>query len=498
MQLRIKEPDGTRLEITERAVKSILNTIDSTVNGNIAISSAYVGLVPSSFGTSNLYVFNSGTHEAVLQINLNEHYKVKMDDLKEKLRSVIKAKYPDIAISFEPIELTEKIMAQGAETPIEIRVAARNFSDITAYAQKLENKLKQVSFLRDVQIEQPLQFPTYNIHVDRFRLAQMGLNMADVSRSITDATSSSRFTQKVLWLDQSNAYTYQVQVQVPEYIMNSTEQMNDIPLVKGQDRPVLSDVAELSTTEMPGEYDREGPRRYLTVSANIYKKDLGSATNAVEKAVDEIGAKPKGLVATIGGMSSLLNETLSSLQTGLLAAIVVILLLLAANYQSFGLAISVLATVPAVLLGAMLLLFATGSTLNLQSYMGIIMSTGVSVANAILIVTNAEALRLEYKDPFKAAAVSASIRLRPILMTSLAMIAGMIPMASGLGESGDQSAPLGRAVIGGLAASTVAALFIVPLVYGWIQQKKGFSSPSLLPEEKEAKTNFNVVEKAMV
>ncbi|MBS1563818.1 MAG: efflux RND transporter permease subunit, partial [Bacteroidetes bacterium] len=187
----------------------------------------------------------------------------------------------------------------------------------------------------------------------------------------------------------------------------------------------------------------------------------------------------------IKGMSSLLTETLGSLQTGLLAAIVVILLLLAANYQSFGLSIAVLSTVPAVLLGAMLLLLATGATLNLQSYMGIIMSTGVSVANAILIVTNAEKLRLEYKDPFRAAVVSASIRLRPILMTSLAMIAGMIPMASGLGESGDQSAPLGRAVIGGLAASTLAALFIVPLVYGWIQQKKSFNSVSLLPEDEQ-------------
>ncbi len=163
--------------------------------------------------------------------------------------------------------------------------------------------------------------------------------------------------------------------------------------------------------------------------------------------------------------------------------ILVILLLLAANYQSFGLAISVLATVPAVLLGAMILLLATGSTLNLQSYMGIIMAVGVSVANAILIVTNAETLRLEYKDPFKAATVAASIRLRPILMTSMAMIAGMIPMASGLGESGDQSAPLGRAVIGGLIASTIAALFIVPLVYGWIQQKATFKSVSLLPED---------------
>ena len=189
------------------------------------------------------------------------------------------------------------------------------------------------------------------------------------------------------------------------------------------------------------------------------------------------------VIEQYGGMSSLLTETLDSLQKGLLAAIIVILLLLAANYQSFGVALSVLPIVPAVLLGAMLLLLATGATLNLQSYMGIIMSTGVSVANALLIVTNAEKLRLEYKDPFKAAIASASVRLRPIMMTSIAMIVGMIPMASGLGEAGDQSAPLGRAVIGGLAASTFASLLIVPLVYGWIQQRRSFGSASLLPED---------------
>jgi multidrug efflux pump subunit AcrB len=264
--------------------------------------------------------------------------------------------------------------------------------------------------------------------------------------------------------------------------MNSVEQLQSIPLVKGKDRPVLSDIAQLAVDALPGEYDRSGPRRFLTVSANIYKKDLGTATAAVQKTIASLGTPPKGMVADVKGMSSLLTETLNSLQSGLLVAIIVILLLLAANYQSFGVAISVLSTVPAVLLGAMLLLLATGATLNLQSYMGIIMSTGVSVANAILIVTNAEALRLQYKDPFKAATVAASVRLRPILMTSLAMIAGMIPMASGLGEAGDQSAPLGRAVIGGLVASTFAALFIVPLVYGWIRQKANFQSVSLLPE----------------
>ena len=481
LQVRIKEPDGTRLEKTERTVKTVLDIINTAVHGNVAISSAYVGLIPSSYGSSNLYIFNSGTHEAVMQVNLDEHYKANLDELKDLLRKKITDACPGVRISFEPIELTEKIMAQGAATPIEVRVAGKNFEELKTYAATLSKNLQQINYLRDVQIAQPLHFPTIKINIDRFRLAQMGLNLNEVTRSITDATSSSRFTEKVQWLDQKVAYTYQVQVQVPEYLMNSVEQLQSVSLVKGKPRPVLSDIARMTIDTLPGEYDRSGPRRFLTVSANVYKKDLGTATAEVEKTIRNMGVPPKGLVAEVKGMSSLLTETLDSLQTGLMVAIVVIFLLLAANYQSFGVALSVLSTVPAVLLGAMLLLLATGATLNLQSYMGIIMAVGVSVANAILIVTNAEALRLEYRDPFKAATVAASIRLRPILMTSLAMIAGMIPMASGMGEAGDQSAPLGRAVIGGLAASTFAALFIVPLVYGWVQQKASFASVSLLP-----------------
>lgn len=483
LQIRIKQPDGTRLENTERTVKGILTLIDNTVHGNLSISSAYVGLIPSSYGSSNLYIFNSGTHEAIIQVNLAEGYKENLDELKDRIRANITRAYPTTRISFEPIELTEKIMAQGAVTPIEVRVAGKNYDEIKMYAEKLTDSLRKIPYLRDVQIAQPLHFPTVQITLDRFRLAQMGLNLTEVARSITDATSSSRFTEKIQWLDPKVSYTYQVQVQVPEYLMNSVEALRSIPLVKGKVRPILADISQIRIDTLPGEYDRAGPRRFLTVSANIYKKDLGTATAAVQKAISSLGEPPRGLIPEVKGMSSLLTETLSSLQTGLIMAIIVILLLLAANYQSFGVSLAVLSTVPAVLLGAMILLLATGSTLNLQSYMGIIMSTGVSVANAILIVTNAEALRLDYKDPFKAATVAASIRLRPILMTSLAMIAGMLPMASGLGEAGDQSAPLGRAVIGGLIASTLAALFIVPLVYGWIRQRSSYQSVSLLPEE---------------
>ncbi|HTA82493.1 MAG TPA: efflux RND transporter permease subunit [Bacteroidia bacterium] len=482
-QLRIREPDGTRLERTEEAVHKVLAIIDSTVNNHVAISSAYVGLIPSSFGTSNLYVFNSGTQEAVIQVGLDEDYKTNLDELKEKLRNNIHNSLPDVRISFEPIELTEKIMSGGASTPIEIRVAGKNMDDIENYSGKLLQKLKAIPYLRDVQVQQPLKFPVIRINLDRLKIAQMGLSLPDVAQSVTDATSSSRFTYKNLWLDENNSYTYQTQIEVPEYMMNDMSQVQSIPLIKGMNRPFLGDVATFSIDSVPGEYDRSGPRRFVTVSANINKKDLGSATDAVQRSIAEIGELPKGLQMQVKGMSSLLLETFSSLQTGLLTALIVILLLLAANYQSFKLSLIVLSTTPAVLLGALLFLLATGSTLNLQSYMGIIMAIGVSVANSILIVTNAENLRPKYKSAIEAAKVSASVRLRPILMTSLAMIAGMIPMAAGFGEAGDQTAPLGRAVIGGLAASTLAALFIVPLVYSVTQQKASFDDPSLLPEK---------------
>jgi multidrug efflux pump subunit AcrB len=204
LQLRFREPYGTRLEVTERATKGVLNIINKTVDDNVDISSAYVGLVPANCGTSNLYIFNSGTHEAVIQINLNEKYKVNMENLKEKLRHEIAKAYPDMKISFEPIQLTEKIMAQGASTPIEVRVAGKNMNDIENYADRGIANMKAIPFLRDIQIAEPLKYPTINIKVDREKLALMGLSIDNVTRSITASTSSSRHTNKNFWLDPNN------------------------------------------------------------------------------------------------------------------------------------------------------------------------------------------------------------------------------------------------------------------------------------------------------
>ena len=483
-QLRLRLADGTRLERTEVMVHDVLEILDSITGNRVGITSAYVGAMPSSVGTANLYVFNSGMHEATLQVQLEEGYKPDKDKFQEEVRSAIAEKLPAVKLSFEPIDLTEKIMSQGALTPIEVRVAGKDMKQIEDYAARLLDALQQITFLRDIHIQQPLKSPCINITIDRFKAAQMGLNVHEIARSVTAVTSSSRFTEKNQWLDEKSAYTFQVQAQVPEYIMKTMEDLKETPLQPGRSSLVLQDVAGFRIDTAAGEYDRSGPRRFVTIGANVYKTDLQRATDAVNKSIASLGTPPRGLITEVKGMSGLLTETLGSLQQGLLFAIVVIFLLLAANYQSFRLSLVVLSTIPAVLLGSLTILLLTGATLNLQSYMGIIMSTGVSVANAILIVTNAEKLRAGYSnDVVKAAAISASVRLRPILMTSIAMIAGMIPMASGLGEAGDQTAPLGRAVIGGLIASTIAALFIVPQCYAWAQRKASLQSPSLLPEQ---------------
>ncbi|TLV01372.1 efflux RND transporter permease subunit [Dyadobacter luticola] len=481
MVIRMKTPDGTRLERTEEKVNQLLALVNDVSGDHLAVSSAYVGVVPTNYATTNLYVSTSGSNDAVIKVGLEPEYKTNMQDLKEKIREAVAEDMPGITLSFEPADLTEKLMSGGAFTPIEVQVAGRDMKEIESYANKLVKGLSELDHLRDVRIIQPLKFPVINIKLDRQKLATMGLSLQQTARSITASTSSSRYTEKNQWLDQKAAYTYQVQVQIPEYAMRNLSQLKEIPLVAGQPRPVLADVATFSIDTLPGEYARVGPRRFVTVSANIHHQDLGNATRSVQKVISNLGEVPKGLVTQVKGMSSLLTETLDSLQLGLGIAIVVIFLLLAANYQSFKLSLVILSTVPAVIVGSIAFLLLTGSTLNLQSYMGIIMSTGISVANAILIVTNAERLRWEYRDVRRAALESATVRLRPVLMTSFAMVAGMVPMALGTGEAGEQVAPLGRAVIGGLIASTLAALYIVPQVYVFLQNKTAYKDPSLLP-----------------
>jgi multidrug efflux pump subunit AcrB len=488
-QVRLRAPDGTRLERTEAiAVKAQHILGDLVGKEHIAITSTMVGSHPSSFSTNPIYLFMAGPQEAVMQISLTEDYKVKnLDDLKERFRNAIHKQMPGINLSFEPIELTDKILSQGSPTPIEIALTGKNKKLNQEYAYKVMDKLKSIDYLRDVQIGQSFNYPSIDINIDRQRAAQLGVGLNDISRSLIASTSSSRYTEKNVWLDEKVGLSYQVQVQIPEYQMASLNDVKEIPVLSNQSRPVLSDVADVKTGVTNGENDNVGAIPTLSVTANLNNKDLGTATDDVQKAINSLGKLPRGLTIELHGLSQTLTATLDSLQSGLLVAILVIFLMLAANFQSFKMSLVVLSTVPAVLFGSLLLVKITGATLNLQSYMGMIMSVGVSISNAVLLITNAEELRRHNGDALKSAREAVALRLRPILMTSLAMIVGMIPMASGLGEGGDQTSPLGRAVIGGLVASTFAALLILPLVFAWVQGNATTQSVSLDPEDKESK-----------
>jgi multidrug efflux pump subunit AcrB len=269
--------------------------------------------------------------------------------------------------------------------------------------------------------------------------------------------------------------------------MTTLEDLRVVPVTAGGvAKPLLGDVARIENTTITGEYDRINGQRMVTLTANVAGGDLGRALADVNAAIRRAGEPPRGASVAVRGQLAAMGETLSNITAGLVVAVVVIFLLLAANFQSFRLAFVVVGTVPAVLAGVVVILRLTGTTLNVQSFMGAIMAIGVAVANAILLVTFAEQARRHGGSPLGTAVEAARARLRPVLMTSAAMIAGMIPMALAIGEGAEAAAPLGRAVIGGLAAATVATLIILPFVYSLVQQSASAASPSLDPDDPDS------------
>jgi multidrug efflux pump subunit AcrB len=361
-------------------------------------------------------------------------------------------------------------------------------------AEKLMKSMHTIPYLRDIQIAQPLDYPTVQINYDRVRTGQMGLTVSQAGRSVLAGTSSSRFTEPVYWLDNASGNAYQVQVEYPQLAMNSPEQMEQIPVGKSGEQTIfLRDIAEWKQGVSIGEYDRINQQRFITVTANLYRKDLGRSTADIQQSIASLGALPPGVKVYLRGQSEVLKDTTFELSLGLLLAVVVIGLLLTAWFQSLKLSMAVLFVVPGVLAGSMLLLWLTGNTMNIQSFMGCIMAVGVAVSNAVLLVSKAESFRAATSLSTTAGAVEAAgtraagNRLRPILMTSLAMIAGMIPMSLGLGESGRQTAPLGIAVIGGLLFSTVITLCLIPVLYDWLSGDRQRISGSFDPTDKDSK-----------
>jgi multidrug efflux pump subunit AcrB len=481
-QVRLRLPVGTRFERTEDATRKLLYLADSIAGkGNTEITSAFVGTQPSSYPVNYIHLWTSGPHEAVIKIKLKKGI-IPVSVFKEKLRGVIANEIPKAKISFEPGDIVEQVLNLGSNNPIEIAVVNRNLAEGRKTARELVQKLQAIPALRDLQIATPLDYPVLSLEVDRVKAGQLGISGEQAARSISIATSSSRFTTPNYWLDKSTGTAYQVQVQYPEYRMNSTAALEAIPVSGGVGNThYLSELATWKRTLAAGEYDRLNQQRYITITANAHKQDLGNVFKSVKKVIAGIGKLPNGAKIILRGQPVLLEQTETSLQFGLLVAIIVIFLLMAVYFQSFRIALATLSVIPAVIAGALLFLFISGNSLNIQSYMGTIMAVGVAIANAVLFITSAEENRKAKLTEGHMKAAEA--RLRPILMTSAAMIAGMIPMASGLSDGGDQTAPLGIAVIGGLIFSAISVLFFLPHVYQYIIGRRAYTYVSLDPDD---------------
>ncbi len=480
-QIRMRAPTGTRVEKTERMALQALDLIKREAGAdNVSISTAFIGVQPASYPINTIYLWTGGPEEVVMTVDM----KNAANGFEERLRARFAKEMPALRISFEASDIISRVMSFGSPTPIEVAVQSPSLADAKAHAERVRIELQKEGYLRDLQYAQSFDYPTLEVKIDRDRAGQYGLTAETVARSLVAATSSSRFIQPNYWRDPVSGNAFQIQVEIPQNQMQSTEDLGNLPVMAaGNSRPMLSEIASLKYGLTNGEIDRYNMQLVASFTANISGLPLGSAAPLVRNAIARAGEPPRGVTVNLRGQIPALQQTLSGLQTGLLLAVAVIFLLLAANFQSLRLGLAVVSTVPAVICGVVLMLMLTGTTLNVQSYTGAIMAIGIAVANAILLVTFAERLRRSGQTALDSSAEAGRERLRAILMTAVAMIAGMLPMALALGESGEQSAPLGRAVIGGLAFATLATITILPAVYAMAQRKALAFSPSLDPDD---------------
>jgi multidrug efflux pump subunit AcrB len=487
-QLRFRAPAGTKFESTERLAGDVLDEIKEAAGpDNVDITLGYVGVQPSSYPINTIFLWTGGSHEGVLQVALKPAAPFRIEEFKEALRRRFSERFPQAQFSFEPGEIVGRIMNFGAPTPVEVAVTGPDFAATRRFATKIRDELARIPALRDLQFEQALDYPSVQVAVDRQRAGQLGVTVDQVGRSFAAATSSSRFVAPNYWADPLTGIAFQVQVEVPQPRIATLDDLRGVPVsADGGSHPLLGDVARIENGTIVGEYDRLNGQRMVTLSANVAGADLGRTATKVDQAIVRAGAAPRGTTVNVRGQIAPMRETLLNIAAGLLVAVVVIFLLLAANFQSLRLAFVVVSTVPAVLMGVVLILAATRTTVNVQSFMGAIMAIGVAVANAILLVTFAEQARQHGEGPLQAAIQAARARLRPVLMTSAAMIAGMVPMALAIGEGAETTAPLGRAVMGGLAAATIATLFVLPSVYSLVQQSAAVGSPSMDPDDPDS------------
>src|ERR1022692_3432614 len=487
IRLHVRAPAGTRVEETEAYFKQVEDTIRQTVPpAELSDILDNIGLPYSGYNIALSDTATIGSFDGGILVSLKPGHASTWDYIRE-LRHRLTRQFPDLTFFFQPADIVGQILNFGLPAPIDVQVigplahAPANY----ALARQITARLARIPGAVDVHLHQVVDAPELRFNVDRTRADQLGLTQQDVANSLLISLSSNMQLAPNYWINPQNGVDYPIAVQTPEYRMASTADLLGTPVHAGGARTpnqLLTNVARLERGSTASVVNHYNVQPLYDVYANVEDRDLGSVAGEVHRALDEFRSKlPKGSFFETRGQVETMRTSFIGLGVGLVFAVVLVYFVMVVNFQSWLDPFIILMALPGALSGILLMLFVTQTTINVPSLMGAIMSIGVATANSILLVNFANDVRATGADSITAALEAGYTRLRPVIMTALAMVVGMLPMALGVGEGGEQNAPLGRAVIGGLLLATVATLFFVPVVYSVLRR----NPPTYLEHEAE-------------
>jgi multidrug efflux pump subunit AcrB len=473
LRLHVKAPAGMRLEETEQIFSRVENRIRSIVpDQDRALILDNFGLpdaINLAFGDSSTL----GSSDGEILISLAEHRKGSTEHYLKTLRERLPEDFPTLQFYFQPADIVSQILNFGLPAPIDIQVSGFNREATYRIAKEIEKKVTGVPGAVDVHLHQVVDSPQLRIQVDRVRAAEAGLSQRDVANNVLVSLASSGVVSPNFWTDPVTGVNYPLAIQTPQHQVDSIEAISNTSVGNRSEKSqLLSDLATIERETTPLVANHSNVQPTFNIRADVQDTDLGSVSTEVDRIVGRLQAKlPPGVSIAVRGQVESMNSAFSRLGLGLVAAALLVYFLMVVNFQSWTDPFIIITALPGALVGIVWMLFVTQTTFNVPSLMGAVMSIGVATANSILVVTFANQRRQEGADALTAALDAGRTRLRPVLMTALAMLIGMLPMSLGWGEGGEQNAPLGRAVLGGLAVATFATLFFVPVVYTLLRKQ---------------------------
>ena len=469
LRLHVTAPPGTRIEETERWFSQVEDKLRELIPAADRESILDQIGIPSGYNLSITDSSTVGSSDGEILISLSEKHRESKDDLVRKLRHELPQAFPELSFYFQPADIVTQILNFGLPAPIDVQVSGARRDATLAIAKQIEGELRHVPGAVDVHLHQILNAPRLHFDVDRIRSNQVGLTERDVANNLLLLVSSSGQVNPTFWVDPITSVSYFVAVQVPDYRIDTVDALRTMSLQTPVGPQLLGDLADLHRKTQPIFASHTNVQPTFNVRADVADNDLGSVSAALDKIIAKYRPKlPPGATIALRGQVESMKEGFWSLGIGLIFAALLVYGLMVINFQSWADPFIILMALPGAAVGIVIMLFVTGTTFSIPSLMGAIMAVGVATANSILVVTFARDQRAHGVDALTAALEAGKVRLRPVLMTALAMLIGMLPMSLGLGEGGEQNAALGRAVIGGLCGATVATLLFVPVVYSVI------------------------------